>query len=390
MLTDATIRKALKQGIQKTLSDGSGRGTGRLVLMIRGSSAEWYAQHWHHGKRKLSKIGSYPSLSLSEARELFRNPPEQVKAGGSVGELFEDYVSHLQKAGKRSAENVGLTLARVAAGLGAGRPANSITTADVTAYLRSVYARGAVSMADHMRSYVRSAYGWAIKSQNDYRTAMAAKYAITVNPATDIPTEPKVPGERWLNVEELRTLWRWSFKGTEHTNRNTNPRNLLLLRLLMLTGQRVEELIRLRADMLDWELKTITWERTKTGGVHVLPMCPIVQSVLRSLTPNECGLLFPSDVIPSQPITDQTVRKMTVYFLKETGLPHFSPRDLRRTWKTIAGKAGLTKSERDLIQNHAAHDVSSRHYDRYDYLTEKRAAVEKWSEWFRVEIERAP
>jgi integrase len=360
------------------------------VLMIRGSSAEWYAQHWHHGKRKLSKIGSYPSLSLSEARELFRNPPEQVKAGGSVGELFEDYVSHLQKAGKRSAENVGLTLARVAAGLGADRPANSITTADVTAYLRSVYARGSVSMADHMRSYVRSAYGWAIKSQNDYRTAMAAKYAITVNPATDIPTEPKVPGERWLNVEELRTLWRWSFKGTEHTNRNTNPRNLLLLRLLMLTGQRVEELIRLRADMLDWELKTITWEKTKTGGVHVLPMCPIVQSALRSLTPNECGLLFPSDVIPSQPITDQTVRKMTVYFLKETGLPHFSPRDLRRTWKTIAGKAGLTKSERDLIQNHAAHDVSSRHYDRYDYLTEKRAAVEKWSEWFRVEIERAP
>jgi hypothetical protein len=31
---------------------------------------------------------------------------------------------------------------------------------------------------------------------------------------------------------------------------------------------------------------------------------------------------------------------------------------LRRTWKTLAGKAGVPKEIRDRIQNHALQDVS--------------------------------
>jgi integrase len=56
----------------------------------------------------------------------------------------------------------------------------------------------------------------------------------------------------------------------------------------------------------------------------------------------------------------------------------FTPRDLRRTWKTLAGAAGLSKEIRDRMQNHARSDVSSRHYDRYSYLAEKRAAMKTW------------
>jgi hypothetical protein len=59
--------------------------------------------------------------------------------------------------------------------------------------------------------------------------------------------------------------------------------------------------------------------------------------------------------------------------------PRFTPRDLRRTWKTLAGDAGISKEMRDRLQNHSKSDVSSRHYDRYEYLPEKRAAMETWS-----------
>ena len=31
-----------------------------------------------------------------------------------------------------------------------------------------------------------------------------------------------------------------------------------------------------------------------------------------------------------------------------------------------------------MIQNHALNDVSSTHYDRYDYLIEKRNAILTW------------
>lgn len=38
----------------------------------------------------------------------------------------------------------------------------------------------------------------------------------------------------------------------------------------------------------------------------------------------------------------------------------------------------VSKGLLDRIQNHALQDVSSKHYDRYDYLREKRKALELW------------
>ncbi len=42
------------------------------------------------------------------------------------------------------------------------------------------------------------------------------------------------------------------------------------------------------------------------------------------------------------------------------------------------GEIGVSKELRDRIQNHALQDVSSKHYDRYDYLSEKRKALGLW------------
>jgi len=42
------------------------------------------------------------------------------------------------------------------------------------------------------------------------------------------------------------------------------------------------------------------------------------------------------------------------------------------------GELGIAKDLRDRLQNHALNDVSSKHYDRYEYLPEKRRALELW------------
>ena len=59
----------------------------------------------------------------------------------------------------------------------------------------------------------------------------------------------------------------------------------------------------------------------------------------------------------------------------------FTLRDLRRTCKTLMGVAGISKELRDRIQGHAFSDVSSKHYDRYDYLKEKSQGLEDWATW---------
>ncbi len=49
--------------------------------------------------------------------------------------------------------------------------------------------------------------------------------------------------------------------------------------------------------------------------------------------------------------------------------------------------AGIDKSIRDKIQNHSDKDISSIHYDRYDYLKEKRAAIEVWNDYLKPILE---
>jgi hypothetical protein len=62
-------------------------------------------------------------------------------------------------------------------------------------------------------------------------------------------------------------------------------------------------------------------------------------------------------------------------------IPVVTNRDLRRTWKTLAGKAGVPKEIGDRLQNHTLQDVSSKSYDRWNYMPEKRDGMQKWHEF---------
>lgn len=395
MLTDIDIKRALKMGKDTQLSDGNARGTGRLIVRIKAGKADWYAQQWVNDKRRLSHIGAYPQISLAEARKTFEESyrPKIVNGEairvktGTVAELFADYVSHLREREKRSAEDFEKTLNRMAALIGPDKRAGDVTAKDIVEAIRPTYEAGKPSMADHMRGYVHSAYGWALRTQNDYRSKRFDKFGIKTNPASNIPTEPKVPGERWLPMSELIQFWKWLENGgTKHMNRNTDPRNYLAVQLLIMTGQRSEEIARIQSSMLNADLRVIDWPKTKNGRAHVLPLDDRLWNFVKAIKPNEHGLLFPSEVFPDRCITDQTMRMVTVRYILETKSRHFTPRDLRRSWKTNAGIAKLSKEIRDKLQNHAQRDVSSVHYDRYDYLDEKREAMVKWMDWFSVKI----
>ncbi len=121
-LTEGAIRHALKRVAksrkQESLTDGEGRGTGRLVLILKPMptrvTAEWMAQQWRDGRRTKSKIGSYPAMTLSEAREIFkRDFADMIQKGssikiagdtrpGTVADLFEAYVENLKASDKSS------------------------------------------------------------------------------------------------------------------------------------------------------------------------------------------------------------------------------------------------------------------------------------------------
>jgi integrase len=403
-LTDGTIRQALKRveksRKQETLTDGEGRGTGRLVLILKPMptrvTAEWMAQQWRAGRRTKSKVGSYPAMSLSAAREIFRRDFAEVIlkgrsikiAGdarpGTVADLFEAYVRSLKEAGKSSWPDAEANLNKVATVLGSNHLARDISPDDALGVLRPIYERGKRAMADHVRGYIRSAYSWGLKSELDYRSTSPRRFKLTSNPAADIPTEPKVAGTRWLDEEEFVQLYRW----LECPNTPVHPPYTRAVRILMLTGQRVNEIAALHVDQWDAKEKIIDWSKTKNGKPHAIPVPPIAAELIRSINTNEFGWFFPSAKDPSKPVSAGTLYSFMWRQRDRAVIPVVTNRDLRRTWKTLAGKAGVSKEIRDRLQNHTLQDVSSKSYDRWNYMPEKRAGMAKWDEFVTTLLAR--
>jgi integrase len=391
-LTDGEIRQALKRveqsGKQESLVDGEGRGTGRLVITLKPMpmrvTAEWMAQQWRDGKRIKKKLGDYPSMSLAQAREVFkRDFADMIQKGrsikiagdarpGTVADLFEAYVQNLRDAGKPSWKETEKGLKKIADTLGLNRFAREIEPDEITEVIRPIYERGKRAMADHVRGYIHAAYSWGLKSEHG--SASPRRFRVIYNPAAGIPTEPKVVGTRWLDEDEFVRLYRW----LEFPDTPVHPPYTRAVRILMLTGQRVEEIAALHVDQWDAKERIIDWSKTKNSKPHAVPVPALAAELIESIVPNKFGWFFPSAKDPSRPVSHGTLYSF-MWRQRDRGvIPVVTNRDLRRTWKTLAGKAGVSKEIRDRIQNHALQDVSSKSYDRWNYMREKRAGMKKW------------
>jgi integrase len=152
----------------------------------------------------------------------------------------------------------------------------------------------------------------------------------------------------------------------------------------MLTGQRVEEITRLHVDQWNSTERIIDWSKTKNSKPHAIPVPSLAAELINSIKPNEYGWFFPSAIDGRRPVSHGTLYSF-MWRQRDRGvIPVVTNRDLRRTWKTLAGKAGISKEVRDRIQNHALQDVSSKSYDRWSYMPEKRAAMKKWDKFVRA------
>jgi hypothetical protein len=107
------------------------------------ATAEFYAVWYRSSRRLMSKLGSYPTISLADARKRFREelapaissgaePASTAarrrhrKEAGTVAELFTAYVASCKAAGKRSADFVEAILVDAADPIDLSRPAAEV------------------------------------------------------------------------------------------------------------------------------------------------------------------------------------------------------------------------------------------------------------------------
>lgn len=407
MLTDRQIQAALKAAAPVELNDGAGgRGTGSLRLRIRptanGVSATWFGFWKADGRKQTKALGKYPDLPLRDARDRFaaevravlqngKNPKSTVRSADkpTVEALFRAYVAAMRESGRVSACEVERALLTgsdaVVKALGATRIAAEVDPADVSAYLAKVYRRGSRVAADRTRAYIAAAFNWAIKSTHDYRAENRRDWGIKVNPAAMVKrdAEANQARDRNLSIDELRALW------PALDQPGFMADTAAAIKLLILCGQRVRETLRIEGSEID--LDGMVWnmpaEKSKIRRPHTIPLPDQALPVLADLIARHgTGQLFPARTGDADHLSDTAINRSLARWCKRAEMPRFQTRDLRRTWKSRAGDAGIDRFTRDLIQQHEKTDIGSKHYDHTDYQPKMRAAMDAWSEWLRIQL----
>ena len=349
------------------------------------------------GKTVRVRIGAYPEIGLREARARageFREmralaPTPAARAeevadavSASAANFFHDYVADMQARGVTSYGRVKGTLIDgkyallplLVARHGGMPRAGDVTIQDLQAWMAESYARSP-NYAPHLRSYIVTAWKWAVKNRYDY-CGGARDYGIIYNIAEQLPTSPKnKPGDRFLSNDELKALW--------HALDEDHPTHRVLKLMIAMGGLRVTEVTMSLA--ANWRDGWLHLPETKNSKSHQLPItrtaAPLVARCLELAQPRSPYLMSnPRD--PDEPLTMAAISRGAKRLNKQLEFPDWNPRDLRRTMKTHLIDAGVDERWLDIWHNHRqTASVARKHYIRAEYVDLKRDVAEAIDGW---------
>jgi integrase len=247
-------------------------------------------------------------------------------------------------------------------------PAADLDRASVVRVLDSMTKDGKAAIASRTAAYGRACYQWATK-----RGSLAA------NPFLNLPVAAVAKRERVLTDEELRAVWE-ATAGVGSFN--------AIVRMLMLTGQRREEVTGMTCEEVAPDLSTwtIPGDRAKNGVAHFVPLPPQAQAILRKAPRIELDAPGKSDhptlVFPGQrgPFNGFSKAKETLD--KNSGVKDWRLHDLRRTMATGLQRLGVRLEVTEAVLNHVAGSRAGiiGVYQRHTWSDEKRAALNAWGE----------
>jgi integrase len=350
------------------------------------------------GRQRRMTLGTYPVLSLAEARRMAgdallkvrlkidpqderdareRRLQESRENGFTAvaKQFLETYVRKRKQL--RTADEIEAMLeADVLPSWGA-RPIESITKGDVRTLLRKIANRGAEHRANKYLAVVRKLFNWALEQD-----LVAVSPCLGVRPIVD-----EVERDRVLSDAELRLIC----AGCDSLGYPFGP----LFQVLLLTGQRRGETAAMCWSEVDFDRKvwTIPADKAKSQRLHVVPLPPGVVERLKGMDRKDgVDLIFTTT--GKTPVSGFSKAKAELDSLiladlrkqaEEHGddlaivrpLPEWRLHDLRRTMSTNLARLKVPRLHISKILNHADGGVTAI-YDRFAYADEKRQALEVW------------
>jgi integrase len=348
-------------------------------------------------------IGNYPSIGLYEANAIVLesrtalargvDPAIQAKlartiskesAKLTVGKLAEKFLAeHI--AGELTIRDYRNCLESYILPKWKDVPVEDIRRVDIKAMLKSLTDRGITRRANMTRVALSQMWKYGIREE-----------LVEYYPLEEIKDPaPKTLGKRFLTEDEIPIFW-------EGLNKIKSWRSRNALKLILLLCRRENELVgaqwnEFNLDKGEWFIpvqRELLGRKINSGlKVHksmmhmidglLVPLSPMAVDILKELKSKygKWEHVFPGEmdqlIHHSGHALSQALRRRW----KDMGLGSaIKPHDLRRTAITHMSRMNI---QSHVVQRVAGHSVGNRvqqTYNRYEYLKEKREALEDWAD----------
>lgn len=195
------------------------------------------------------------------------------------------------------------------------------------------------------------------------------KRRVRTNPCTGI-VRPDTPPARERILAEAELVAFWKAASGERAE-FAAP-----LKLLALTGCRLNEVVGMRRAELDGDIWVIPGERTKNRRPQVVPLSPLTRDILASVESTGEHVFSTNGRTPVV-IGSKIKNRLDAAMAIEPWRLH----DLRRTVATGMAELGVQPHIVEAVLNHVSGAKAgvAGVYNRAAYAAEKKAALERWS-----------
>lgn len=386
-LTDVAVRTAKPKEKTYRLADGAG-----MYLELSPAGGKWWRLKYRFGgKEKRISLGTYPDISLKEARDRRDEARKLLASGVDPGahrkaakaartaenaNTFEVVARewHAKQTSRWTDRHSGRIMARLENDLFpllGNRAINAITAPELLAALRRKEGRGAYYSAHRLHQIAGQIFRYAIATGRAERNpAPDLKGALQSSEKTHLAaiTDPKQVGGLLRAIDD--------YQGTLVTKSALKLAPLVFVR----PGElRKAEWAEIDLDKAEWSIPA---EKMKMKDAHLVPLSNQAVAILRDLKPytGNGPYVFPSPRTRSRPMSDNAVlsalRRMG--FAKD----EMSGHGFRAMARTILDE--VLNIRPDYIEHqlaHAVRDPNGRAYNRTAHLRQRRKMMQLWADY---------
>jgi integrase len=390
-LTAKFIENAKPGSARQEIPDG----TGLYLLLQPSGHRSWAVRYRVNGKPAKHTIGTWPAVSLHDARVAAAEALKQVKLGNDPAKARQDAKvkadaakantltavceNYLKREGGKLRtldQRVSILRRLIYPELG-DKPIGSIKRSDLVSLLDKIEDENGARAADVALAVLRRILRWHAIRDDEFITP------VVPGMARQKPAEHR--RDRILSDDEIRALWAATADNSTFS---------ALVRLLLLTAARRGEAAGLRPDdeigtvrctvkqiergierevEVDFDnVWTLPPSRSKTKTKIVRPLSKAAQDVLTGLPRSvDCPHAF--SVTGRTPISQFSTPKTRLD--AASGVRDWRVHDLRRTARSLLSRAGVNSDVAEKCLGHSRGDIVER-YDQHKYLAEMRHAFE--------------